>query len=158
MPFETLEDLISKSVEIGVQKILSERETDKNYISKSSALRQFGSENLVDWELQGKINPVKQGGLIKYNLQKLEKLSKIKKFQGDIIHDHVEKERNSISQSAAFKKYGRKTIERWVRTNEIIPVKYGNQLAYNIKELEKLSMVNELHIEIIERELENERS
>jgi len=63
-----------------------------------------------------------------------------------------------ISQSAAFKKYGRRSVERWMNEGKIVPVKQIGLVKYKVQKLDELSMVNELHTEIIERELENERS
>lgn len=62
-----------------------------------------------------------------------------------------------ISQSAAFKKYGRRSVERWQKEGKITPVKQVGLIKYKVQKLDELSAVNELHSSIIERELQIER-
>ncbi|MBC8005124.1 MAG: helix-turn-helix domain-containing protein [Verrucomicrobia bacterium] len=59
-------------------------------------------------------------------------------------------EREYLSQAATYRKYGRKTIERWRRDGKIIPVKQNGTIKYKISTLEKLSMANELFGKFIE--------
>ena len=62
-----------------------------------------------------------------------------------------------ISQAAAYKKYGRRSVERWVKDGKIVPVKQVGLIKYKVQKLDELMAVNELHTSIIERELQNER-
>ena len=62
-----------------------------------------------------------------------------------------------ISQAAAYKKYGRRSVDRWMKDGKIVPVKQVGLIKYKVQKLDELMAVNELHTSIIERELENQK-
>lgn len=53
-------------------------------------------------------------------------------------------EKEFLSQTAAYRKYGRKTIDRWRGDGKIIPVKQKGMIKYKVSILEKLSLADEL--------------
>ena len=73
--FFALEQILSSSVEIGIENYLIKSGEKKEYISQAAAHRKYGRRTIERWNRDGKIVPVKQNGLIKYKISILEKLS-----------------------------------------------------------------------------------
>jgi hypothetical protein len=69
-----LESLLGKAAEMGASKVLQELGLKKSDVSQREAFRRFGEGRIRKWRAEGKVTPVKIGGKIYYNLQKLELL------------------------------------------------------------------------------------
>lgn len=50
-----------------------------------------------------------------------------------------------VFQAEAYKKYGRRTIDRWVQEMKITPVKQNTRVKFDAHRLNELSKVNELY-------------
>jgi len=66
--------MLEKATEAGANKILTELGLKKSQVSQREAFRRFGEARVRRWRMDGKIKPVKIGGKIYYDLQKLEVL------------------------------------------------------------------------------------
>lgn len=55
-----------------------------------------------------------------------------------------------LSQAAAYKKYGKRTIDRWRSNGNIEPICQNHRIKYNIVDLDRLSKTNEIFFKFIE--------
>jgi len=69
--------MLEKATEAGANKALTELGLKKSQISQREAYRRFGEARINRWRADGKIKPVKIGGKIYYDVQKLETLKSI---------------------------------------------------------------------------------
>jgi len=79
-PFQ-LEQIVATAVEIGVSRVIEKKE----YISQAAAFKKYGRRSVERWQRDGKIDPIKQVGLVKYKVSRLEELSKINELQTKFI-------------------------------------------------------------------------
>jgi len=58
--------------------------------------------------------------------------------------------KTEISKSEAYRRYGRKSVDRWIRMGEIEPIKRGAAIRLNVTELDLLSKTNILTNKLLE--------
>lgn len=81
-PFQ-LEQIVATAVEIGVARVVEKKE----YISQTAAFKKYGRRTVERWTRDGKITPVKQVGLVKFKVAKLDELSKINELQTKYLNE-----------------------------------------------------------------------
>lgn len=72
-----LDKLLQRSAEIGANRVLVEMGIKSNKISQNRAFARFGQGNIRRWREDGRITPVKQGGKIFYDIERLETLNQL---------------------------------------------------------------------------------
>lgn len=80
-----LEQLMITSSELGANTALTQLGLRKEYLSQSAAQKRFGKRTIDRWRTDGKIEPVKQSGIIKYKVNDLERLSKVNELHNKFI-------------------------------------------------------------------------
>ncbi len=69
--------MLEKATEAGASKVLAELGLKKSQVSQREAYRRYGEARINRWRQDGKVKPVKIGGKIYYDLQKLDQLKSI---------------------------------------------------------------------------------
>lgn len=58
----------------------------------------------------------------------------------DIVRSEMGEKKRYISQSAAYKMFGRNTVRRWFEEGRINPAKHGNKLMYDSLQLQSIAI------------------
>jgi hypothetical protein len=82
-PFQ-LEQIVATAVEIGVGRVIEKKE----YMSQTAAFKKYGRRTVERWIKENKITPIKQVGLVKFKVNKLEELSKINELQTKYMNSY----------------------------------------------------------------------
>lgn len=77
-------NLMEKSGEIYVNRMLAELGLMKSQLSQRESFRKYGETNVRRWKKDGKVNPHKKGGIIYYNVHELE----LMKNKNELIEKH----------------------------------------------------------------------
>ena len=75
IPENKLADLLTTATKLVVRKTLEELGIQKSQISQREAYNRFGRPRVIKWRMNGKVNPVKIGSIIYYDVHKLEILA-----------------------------------------------------------------------------------
>lgn len=81
--------LMEKSAETAVNKVLSELGLKKSQVSQREAFKRFGESNVRRWRRDGKVNPVKKGGVTYYQVSEMEAMRNI----NELYEKHFTNER-----------------------------------------------------------------
>jgi hypothetical protein len=80
---QKLADILERATEAGASKVLTELGLKKSQVSQREAYNRYGKPRVIRWRKNGKINPVKIGGILYYNVQKLEILASSNDLSSD---------------------------------------------------------------------------
>lgn len=82
IPEYELAEMLERAAEAGATRVLEAHGLVKSQISQRNAYLQYGEAKVSRWRQDGKITPVKIGGIIYYQTSKLEILNKTNRLYG----------------------------------------------------------------------------
>jgi hypothetical protein len=53
-------------------------------------------------------------------------------------------EKTQINQADAYRRFSRKSVDKWIRNGDVLPVKTGRTVKLNVMELESMAQTNQL--------------